>query len=334
MPIVITPRSLNQRAELYHQLGSMITAGVGLPQAIDELQRAPPAPSFRRPLAQINTHLQQGDSFAEALGRLRSWPPPFDVALIESGEKSGRLEASLKLLSNYYEERARLLRSVMSQLIWPVFTLHVAILVFPVSLLQKLALDLDFWAFSWAKIKAMTPLYGIVFLFVYACQGARGEWWRAMLENATRLLPVLGAARRHLALARLAAALEALISAGVSIVNAWDIAADASGSPALRRAVRAWKPRVLGGATPAEALRACAEFPNMFRSLYATGELSGQLDDTLRRLYTHYQESGSRKLKAAAEWTPRLIYLGIMVAIAFSIISFWLGYFGNILSSF
>ena len=97
---------------------------------------------------------------------------------------------------------------------------------------------------------------------------------------------VLGTARQDLALARLAAALEALLNAGVPIIGAWELAATASGSPALRRSVEGWRPRLEQGSTPAELISESGQFPSVFSSLYHTGEISGQLDQTLNRIHT------------------------------------------------
>jgi type II secretory pathway component PulF len=131
-------------------------------------------------------------------------------------------------------------------------------------------------------------------------------------------------------LSRLAAALEALISAGVTIIEAWELAATASGSPALRRAVLAWKPQLLSGKMPAEAVGGCSLFPEMFANLYASGEVSGKLDESLGRLRQYYQEEGTRKLHAVAQWTPRIIYLLVALMIAYRVIQYWTGYFKQI----
>ena len=179
-------------------------------------------------------------------------------------------------------------------------------------------------------VGVLIPLYGIVMLLIYAAQSKHGENWRAWVESVLHPIPVLGTARRYLALARLAAALEALISAGVGSIEAWDLASSASGSPALRRAVRGWKPRMLAGQTPAEAVRASPQFPEMFANLYHTGEVSGKLDDALRQLNRHYQEEGTRKLHAVAQWTPRVIYLMVALIIAYRVVSFYADYFKQV----
>ena len=76
-------------------------------------------------------------------------------------------------------------------------------------------------------------------------------------------------------------------------------------------------------------MRESGAFPELFTSLYSTGELSGQLDDALRRLYRHYQEEASRKLHLAAQWAPRLIYMIVLLAVAYQIVSFWSGYYSQ-----
>ena len=64
--------------------------------------------------------------------------------------------------------------------------------------------------------------------------------------------------------------------------------------------------------------------------MYHTGEISGQLDETLERLHKYYQEEATRKLRALASWTPKLIYFGIVLMVAWQVISFYSNYFGMI----
>jgi type II secretory pathway component PulF len=161
-------------------------------------------------------------------------------------------------------------------------------------------------------------------------QSRHGEGWRSFIEALLRAVPILGTARRWLALSRLTASLEGLLSAGVNIVEAWELAATASGSPALRRAVHAWKPDLQAGKTPAEMVTGSRVFPELFANQYATGELSGKLEDTVGRLHRYYQGEGVRKMQAVAQWVPRLIYLTIVFFIAYKILTFWTGYFQQV----
>jgi type II secretory pathway component PulF len=327
MALIFTPGQLNQRGEFYHQLSTLLAAGMTAPQALQQLLQNPPARSFRPHIAQFLELLEQGCTITEAVRALGSWVPSFDAALIEAGDQSGRLDACFKLLALYYSERARMLRQMISDLLYPAFVFHFAIILFPF---------LDYFRtgnlsrFLAATIGVFVPLYAAIFFVIYACQGRHGETWRSWIEKVLHPVPLLGTARRQLALSRLAAALEALLNAGVPIIGGWTLAAAASGSPALSRRVHTWKVPLESGATPSELVSNSGEFPQLFANLYQTGEISGTLDLTLKRLHALYQEEGARKLHAVALWTPRVVYFGIVFLVAWRVISFYSGYFNQV----
>jgi type II secretory pathway component PulF len=327
MPLFLSPRQLTRRSQFYQQIGQLTAAGVPIVNVLTMLERDPPDASFRVPVREMLAAISQGSNVADALRRQGDWTPSFDIALIEAGEHSGRLDAVCKLLAGYYEDRARLLRQMISDMLYPAFVLHFAILLFPlISLFQGGSMA----GFVLKTVGVLAVIYGVVGGLIYAAQDRRGLEWRAKLEKWLRAVPVLGSARQSLVLARLAAALEALISAGVNIIEAWDLAAAATGSPAMQSAVRAWKPQVVAGQTPAEAVRNCPLFPDLFRNLYSTGEISGQLDDSLKHLHTYYQDDGTRKMHILAAWVPRFLYFIIAAFVAFKIITFYMGYFDQI----
>lgn len=327
MPLIISPGQFTQRAEFYHQLGQLTGAGLGVVRALEQLHRHPPSRNYRQPIKRLLDELAGGYTFTEACIRLGQWLPAFDIALLHAGEHSGRLEACFRLLGDYYQDRARLARQMIADLAYPAGLFHMAVFIFPFA---------DFFRTgNWLLYLAQTfgvlvPVYAVVALMIYAGQSRHGEKWRSWVEGLLGPVPVLGTARHYLALSRLAAALEALINAGVSIIEAWELAATASGSPALRRTVLAWRPRVNSGETPAEAVRASHRFPELFASQYTTGEVSGKLDETLRRLHGYYQEEGTRKLHAVAQWTPRVVYLLITLMIGWQVIRFWTSYFNDV----
>lgn len=328
MPIIITPGHLSRLSEFYNQLGTMLASGLTLVQGLDLMQASPPAPFLRAFIRRILDNLRQGYTFTEALAHLGRWLPSFDIALLRAGELSGRLDTSCKLLADHYHERARMGRQMLFDLALPVFIVHAAVFI---GAFPKFFLGGSLWQFLVETIGVLAPFYVLFFVLVWACQSRRGAIWRAALEAILHPIPILGKARRHLALARLAGALDVLLNAGVPISEAWTLAANASASPALERAVRQFPDRLQAGETPAELLGASAQFPPLFTNLYSTGEISGTLDDALKRLRDHYQDDAARKLRALAEWTPRIIYLVVVIVLAMRIIGFWTGYYERIL---
>lgn len=325
--MIFTPGQLHRRAEFYYQLGQLLKAGITLPQALERFAAHPPARAFRRPLQNLTAALNQGLTFASALREANSWLPELDIAVLQAGEESGRLDGSLAALSDYYQARAQTARQFLGDLAYPAFLLHFAVFILP---FPEWFASGDSARYLYKTLGILLPIYAVTVVTILAMQNRHAELWRACVEAVLRFVPVLGTARRSLALSRLCLALESLISAGITIVQAWDLAAAASGSPALRRIVRRWQAPLEAGETPADLVDQTRFFPELFASQYRSGEISGKLDEILRRLHGYYAEDGTRRIRALAQWLPRLVYLLLALYIGYRVISFWQGYFDQL----
>lgn len=332
-----SPRQLSRRAELYHQLGSMLTAGVPLIQALKMTANNQSLRGSQETINALIGHLQNGLTFSDSLAHVQGWMSEFDVALLSAGEHVGRLDASFKQLANTYETRASVIREAIADIAITLLTLHVLLLLFPLHYLTDLVLGIlnrnfvQCIPFFGEKILVFGGGYGLVFLIIFLCQGKRGEPWRAMLESFIRFIPMLRTAQRYLALARFATALDALISSGVSILKGLPMAAAASGSPHLKREVATWPEELESGRTPAELISRTRYFPDMFGNMYNTGEMSGKLDDSLGRLQTYYRDEGFRILRLFIKIVNRILYFTLAVIVGYVFISFWLKYFSSVL---
>ena len=323
---------MERQAEFYHQVGMMTEAGLSLVQTLESLNRAKVFRPFARQISQLMDRLEQGGTFAESAAGIRGWLPAFDLALLDSGERSGRLDVCFRLLSEFYRQRAQATREVIRQLIYPALVVHVAVFAWAVVDAPQRISSGEIGAYLWDVGSALLPIYLLGLAVFYIAQGSHGFAVRALLEKFFGFVPLLGKARRCLSLSRLCLALEALLSAGTPMARSWTLAADASGSPRIQKAVRPFESAIEGGRTPGELLNHFRCFPDMFVSLYQSGEVSGRLDENLERLRVHYQEEGFRKLKLFAVWLPRMLYFFVLSVAAYLIIRFWVGYYEGILN--
>lgn len=351
---MVTPATLTRRAELYYQIGNSISAGLPLAKALEMAGNNPSLQSSRALIHDLTQYLREGhtlaDSFLLVQGKVpgregmtfdnkkhKFWMPDFDVALLSVGEETGRLDSVFKMLAQFYADRAKIIRDTIADLILPMLNLSVFLLVFPLPYLVSFVVSglMDGrWdqciPFLVEKTVAYGLLYGSIFFLIFACQGTHGERWRGVVGGIVGLIPMLRTAVRFLVLGRFTAALEALVNAGVPVIRGWDMAARASGSPRLKREIEANIGQLEHGMTPAEMVNLTPYFPDMFRNLYYTGEISGQIDDTLIRLRDYYQEEGMRKLKLFTNIMTKVIYGVIALLIAIFIIRFYAGYFGGV----
>jgi len=334
---MVTPGQLNRRAQLYEQLAATIEAGLPLIQALEMASRNRSLRGSQKIILALIGHLNEGHTFADSMRRVSSWLSEFDIALLSVGEESGRLDVTFRQLSRYYEARARIIRDTIKGCLITIATLHVFLLVFPLGFLIALAHGImdnslaECMVFFVEKFIVFGTIYGTFFFFVFACEGKRGESWRALVENIFDCVPLLRTALRYLAIARLSAALDALSSAGVGTVRTWEMSADACGSPRLKRQILQWAPKLETGVTPAEMVNQISYFPEMFSNLYQTAEMSGKHDETLQRLHVYFEDEGFRLMQWFTRILNGIIYGAIAALVAWNIISFWVGYYNGIL---
>ncbi len=105
MPLIITPRQLERRSEIYHQLSVLLSARLTMNQALEQLHRNPPDRALRDKIALWLDHLAKGSTVTDAVRRMGQWMSSFDLALIEAGEQSGRLDTCFKLLASITRKR-------------------------------------------------------------------------------------------------------------------------------------------------------------------------------------------------------------------------------------
>lgn len=331
MAILVTPAQLSARADLFHQLASSIGAGLPLIRTLRMVAASPPAWGLAGPLTRVADQLEAGATFGEALRSLGRWAPDFDIALLEAGEQSGRLDDTCRVLSKAYRDRAALARKVFLGLAYPVLVFHFAFLIMPIGDLVGLFHGGSGMGFLGKKAAFFVPFYVVTALVVYAAQGSHGRAWRSGLEVVARAIPGLGRARRALVLSRLSMALEALLNSGMAATRAWPMAAAASGSPAMEREVRQWLPRLEEGESAGDILPGRSHFPQHFAALYAGGEVSGRIDEALGRLAEHYQEEGLRWMTIASGTLTGVVYGAVLLIVAWQVVSFWLGFYGSVL---
>ena len=99
----------------------------------------------------------------------------------------------------------------------------------------------------------------------------------------------------------------------------------------MSRTVTAWRPLLKAGRTPSEPVRSSSDFPELFINQYATGEISGTLDETLRRMHAYYQEEGgSANCIPWPNGRRALIYIGVLFFGGYIVVRFWVKQFQDI----
>jgi type II secretory pathway component PulF len=128
-------------------LASLLGAGVDIGDSLDLTADVMQLDPFRRTIRSARSEVMDGSELSVALGRSRRFGPDV-IAIINSGEETGRLPESLEKLADDYEEQVAYMVKNMGQLIQPllmvvlggiVLFIILALLLPYISLINSLA---------------------------------------------------------------------------------------------------------------------------------------------------------------------------------------------------
>jgi type II secretory pathway component PulF len=152
-------------------------------------------------------------------------------------------------------------------------------------------------------------------------------------DTVKAYLPYFGTTVRMLGIAKFSRAMSSLYSSGVLIPTAVGVAARTTGNAFLRWQMLKTVPAMMAGSGLTEAFKRSGVFPSMFLSMLGTGEMTGNLDQTLTKLAEYYEAESEVRLHQSVQALNVLIFLLVAVMVGFVVIHFYEGYFNSIFSA-
>ena len=237
---------------------------------------------------------------------------PTEKTVLEAGWKSGR---AAKVLRDQASNRQR--RAEFQKQIWTA-------LRYPISLLVMLmvAAVLTYRITGPGFAMALAALYAVLatITLVLARKIGRGD---ASLER----MPLVGPLLEDLRELPYLESLHALYGAGVPIVQAHEQAIRSVRMVGLRERLGRTQSMLAAGTPLRDALQQSEALSTETRSLLATGEQAGQLEDALQRALTRRRDVASRKLMTAAKMLGHVTYLLAIVGVVTILYKFYSAYF-------
>jgi type IV pilus assembly protein PilC len=111
----------------------LLQAGLQLAQVMDIAALTNKNPIMRQSLREVKDKLVQGEGLSQPLSEINIFPPLL-AEMVQVGEKTGTMDATLSTLATYYEERVDRRINMLVTLIEPLLTLVVGLLIIFVAL--------------------------------------------------------------------------------------------------------------------------------------------------------------------------------------------------------
>jgi len=315
------------------QLAIMFKSRVPLIESLRVLSLQTKNVDFKEKILKISEEVEGGTAFSQALARYPKIFSSFYVAMVKSGEASGKLSEVLNYLANHLEREYHLTAKARGALIYPCLVIIVALLVlilliffvlpslieifeesgqsFPTSTRIVIALANFFRSWWWLIFLLIILL--ILFFFKYrSTENGRNFFDRILLK-----IPILGLFLQMIYISRFAENLSTLISSGLPIVQSLEIVGDIIGNVSYKEVIIRTREGVKKGEMISSTLSRVPElFPPIFIQMVLIGEKTGTLDTTLMYIVDFYEKEVDRTIdNILGILEPVLIiFLGFIVA--------------------
>jgi len=314
-----------QRHLLHTELAKLLGAGFGIRQAIAViLDTRPPAAQVAL-LKEADQALAEGKSIAQAFGNpVRV--TDLERTVIAAGERGGRLAQAFQHLADYFEMLASARREALQSMIYPTVLLHMGVFVATVP--GALMAGRSGASILGSIILWLVGLYLGIALIVLLVRGLlKAAPTNVAVDRWLNRIPVIGKARKSMAMARFTKVYHIGVLAGLSMAEVVSMATEASHSGNIRQAGARLLEKAREGGLLGPFFVASNAFPAAFARSYATAEEAGGLDTDLERWSRLFHEEAARGIKAVAIAVPKVCYVLILIFVVWKILGFYSGYY-------
>ena len=320
------------------QVAMMLNAGLTLIEALDILKKQTTKQSFKKIITDLSEEIKAGNSFSMALKKYTSYFSHLYIALVRSGEASGKLAEILLKLANNLEKEREFKAKVKGSLIYPVIIIIAMIIVIFImitfvlprllNLYKDFNIDLPLTTRLLILISSfMTKFWPLVvggtFLIIMVFRNYLKTKEGKLLYDSTLLkIPVLKEVIKTSSLVDATRTLSILIGSGVSILEALEIVKDTSENIVYQKAFLNIYKKVEKGVSLGTAMEEEEEiFPPILVQMTQVGEQTGHLDDTLGRISRYFEMESELAVKAMTTLIEPVILVFLGVGVGFLVMS-------------
>jgi general secretion pathway protein F len=322
--------SKRRLATTYSQVSDLLRAGVPLLRALNLMANRRSQPRLSAIFRELSEAVSQGEELAEAMSSHPEVFPRVHIAMVRAGEKGGFLEGVLARLGQFVMRQAELRGKVIGNLVYPtflvVFGLIVLLVVFgffvpmfrpmfdempSLPAITTMVLAASSLVASYGPISA--GILGILAVVLWRISRRPGAQ-RTMAEMRTRA-PIIGPLIRSLAAARFCRMLGTMLSNGIPMLTAMQIAREAAGNVLMEEAIGEAAEAVRAGQPLAGPLGESKLFDEEVLEMISVAESANNLDEVLITIAESLEASVDRLLTGVIRLIEPVMLLAIALVV-------------------
>ena len=289
--------SQNEVVEFTFKFAGMYSAGLGVMHCLEVLEEQAENDALKDILSDVRDKVSSGASLKKAFEPYEKIFTSYFLGMVEAGESSGELSNVLDMTAKYLDNKMQIHQKVKHAFTYPIVVVSVCAVV--ISALIMFVVPM----FSKIYSRMNVPLPGPTQFLVYVSEVVH-QWWYLIIavivvmvfglkqwlkdpKNKIRVdtlklkLPVFGKLNRLVVISRFTRTFATLISVGVPLVEALDVANQVAANKHMSHITETLKENIHAGTAVARAFEAHEIFPSIIVHMADTGEQAGRLPEML-----------------------------------------------------
>lgn len=337
--IVLFSRVSNKEKVFFaRQLAVMISSGLAIDQAVNLIRAQTKNTAFHKVLDGVHQSVTAGEALSVCLAK---YPSVFDnvfIAVVKSGEASGKLDKVLTHLADRLESFQAFKSKVRSALAYPIFIVVAMILVIAIMMIKVIPVlkqvfedsgvqlpwttrvivaISDFMVNYWWIVLALTIFITIMIVMFFRLTKTGRFWWDVIKLKT----PIVNYVSYDIYMARFCRTLAMLISAGIPIIETIRITAAAMGNRVYIRILKKVISQVERGIPMSVPLEKEKDFPMLVPQMVMVGEQTGRLETLMDKLADFYEVEVDTKIKTIANLIEPVTIVIVGLGVGFLVYS-------------
>ena len=329
--------SFTDIVDLTRQLAIMLNAGLTLIDAFDILKKQTTKQALLKMIVSIDKEIRGGKSLSSAL---LMYPHLFSnlyIALVRSGEASGKMSDILLKLAENLEKQREFKGKITGALIYPLiivvgmvsvmFIMITFVIPKLLNLYKDFNVELPITTQMLIVISSFSSkFWPFILVFLFIGLTALKNYFktkpgRYLKDKLLLKTPVVGNVVRMSTLVDSTRTISTLIGSGVSILETLQIIIETSDNVIYQNAFSNIYKQVEKGVSLGNAMTHEGVFPPILVQMTTVGEQTGHLDDTLMRISKYFEMESELAVKAMTTLIEPAILVFLGAGVGFLVIS-------------
>ena len=299
----VSPRDLSV---FCRQFVSMLRAGVTIVDALDMLIQQTENKVLAQAISETKREIGKGSTLSEAMRTQIDVFTPMLVNMIEAGESSGSIDASMDRMAVQFEKTSRLNGLIIKSMIYPIVLMCVAVVILIVTVTYVIPRYMKMFEGYDFKMPALTVglmkmsdfvidhaviIIAIIVAIVFGIhKWKQTDAGKEFFGKLAIKLPVFKKLNIKTYASMFSRTLSTLLLAGIPMMDALDNVAKTMKNVLYREELLRAKDEVSKGIPLSEPLKRGGMFPPMVVHMLSIGEETGEIEAMLDKLVDYYDE--------------------------------------------